>query len=125
MITKAFRSTAYASSFIFKSSAYRFAKKRGVWFYRLLLSQQFADVINDIYDMNILEKKLSKNNWQSNHKKKVFTVDDKGNIYDDATGEIFGTMNDSIGNKFDLDTEEETVKWEGEEAIIMPDKSKS
>ena len=75
--------------------------------------------------MNILEKKLSKNNWQSNHKKKVFTVDDKGNIYDDATGEIFGTMNDSIGNKFDLDTEEETVKWEGEEAIIMPDKSKS
>ncbi len=34
-------------------------------------------------------------------------------------------MNDSIGNKFDLDTEEETVKWESEEAIIMPDKSKS
>ena len=116
MITKTFKGAAFASSFVFKSSAYRFAKKRGVWFYRLLLSQQFADVVSDIYEMNILERKLNKNNWQSNHKKKVFTVDDKGRIYDDSTGEIFGTMNDSIGNKFDTDTEDEE--------IIMPDKPK-
>jgi predicted lipid-binding transport protein (Tim44 family) len=46
--------------------------------------------MSDIYDMNVLERKLK---GLSRLKKRVFNVDDNGNIWDPATGEIFGNVN--------------------------------
>ena len=46
--------------------------------------------MGDIYDMNVLERKLK---GLSKLKKRVFNVDDNGNIWDPSTGEIFGNVN--------------------------------
>ena len=118
------RGTGAFASILLNSAVYKYAKNRGVWYYRLLLSQQFSDVITNLYEMNRLEKKLNPDPFSS-QRKKVFCVDEQGNIYDNNTGEIFGNTGEVQHNKFDLDNEEEQkVYWEGEETIIMPDKSK-
>ena len=54
------RGTMYAGSFLANSTVWRYAKKRGLWYYRLLLSNRFADVMSDIFEMTELEKKLNK-----------------------------------------------------------------
>ena len=47
--------------------------------------------------MNQLEEKLNKNNWRHGKKaKKIFNIDESGNIYDNATGEVFGNMSENI-----------------------------
>tara|TARA_R100000152_G_C6728401_1_gene153397 strand:- start:503 stop:916 length:414 start_codon:yes stop_codon:yes gene_type:complete len=124
MIGRTMRGTGAFASLLLNSAVYKYAKNRGVWYYRLLLSQQFSDVITNLYEMNRLEKKLNPDPFSS-QRKKVFCVDEQGNIYDNNTGEIFGNTGEVQHNKFDLDNEEEQkVYWEGEETIIMPDKSK-
>ena len=124
MIGRTMRGTGAFASILLNSAVYKYAKNRGVWYYRLLLSQQFSDVITNLYEMNRLEKKLNPDPFSS-QRKKVFCVDENGNIYDNNTGEIFGNTGEVQHNKFDLDNEEEQkVYWEGEETIIMPDKSK-
>ena len=124
MIGRTMRGTGAFASILLNSAVYKYAKNRGVWYYRLLLSQQFSDVITNLYEMNRLEKKLNPDPFSS-QRKKVFCVDEQGNIYDNNTGEIFGNTGEVQHNKFDLDNEEEQkVYWEGEETIIMPDKSK-
>tara|TARA_Y100000356_G_scaffold123095_1_gene117800 strand:- start:345 stop:761 length:417 start_codon:yes stop_codon:yes gene_type:complete len=124
VIGKTMRGTGAFASLLLNSAVYKYAKNRGVWYYRLLLSQQFSDVITNLYEMNRLEKKLNPDPFSS-QRKKVFCVDEQGNIYDNNTGEIFGNTGEVQHNKFDLDNEEEQkVYWEGEETIIMPDKSK-
>ena len=124
VIGKTMKGTGAFASLLLNSAVYKYAKNRGVWYYRLLLSQQFSDVITNLYEMNRLEKKLNPDPFSS-QRKKVFCVDEQGNIYDNNTGEIFGNTGEVQHNKFDLDNEEEQkVYWEGEETIIMPDKSK-
>ena len=124
MIGRTMRGTGAFASLLLNSAVYKYAKNRGVWYYRLLLSQQFSDVITNLYEMNRLEKKLNPDPFSS-QRKKVFCVDEQGNIYDNNTGEIFGNTGEVQHNKFDLDNEEEQkVYWEGEETIIMPDDSK-
>ena len=124
MIGRTMRGTGAFASILLNSAVYKYAKNRGVWYYRLLLSQQFSDVITNLYEMNRLEKKLNPDPFSS-QRKKVFCVDEQGNIYDNNTGEIFGNTGEVQHNKFDLDNEEEQkVYWEGDETIIMPDKSK-
>ena len=124
VIGKTMRGTGAFASLLLNSAVYKYAKNRGVWYYRLLLSQQFSDVITNLYEMNRLEKKLNPDPFSS-QRKKVFCVDEQGNIYDNNTGEIFGNTGEVQHNKFDLDNEEEQkVYWEGEETIIMPDDSK-
>ena len=124
VIGKTMRGTGAFASLLLNSAVYKYAKNRGVWYYRLLLSQQFSDVITNLYEMNRLEKKLNPDPFSS-QRKKVFCVDENGNIYDNNTGEIFGNTGEVQHNKFDLDNEEEQkVYWEGEETIIMPDDSK-
>ena len=124
MIGRTMRGTGAFASILLNSAVYKYAKNRGVWYYRLLLSQQFSDVITNLYEMNRLEKKLNPDPFSS-QRKKVFCVDEQGNIYDNNTGEIFGNTGEVQHNKFDLDNEQEQkVHWEAEETIIMPDKSK-
>ena len=124
VIGKTMRGTGAFASLLLNSAVYKYAKNRGVWYYRLLLSQQFSDVITNLYEMNRLEKKLNPDPFSS-QRKKVFCVDEQGNIYDNNTGEIFGNTGEVQHNKFDLDNEQEQkVHWEGEETIIMPDDSK-
>ena len=124
VIGKTMRGTGAFASLLLNSAVYKYAKNRGVWYYRLLLSQQFSDVITNLYEMNRLEKKLNPDPFSS-QRKKVFCVDENGNIYDNNTGEIFGNTGEVQHNKFDLDNEQEQkVHWEGEETIIMPDDSK-
>ena len=58
--------------------------------------------------MNQLEEKLNKNNWRHGKKaKKIFNIDENGNIYDNATGEVFGNTKETVHNKFDMDNEED------------------
>ena len=123
MIGRTMRGTGAFASILLNSAVYKYAKNRGVWYYRLLLSQQFSDVITNLYEMNRLEKKLNPDPFSS-QRKKVFCVDEQGNIYDNNTGEIFGNTGEVQHNKFDLDNEQEQkVHWEAEETIIMPDGS--
>jgi len=124
VIGKTMRGTGAFASILLNSAIYKYAKNRGVWYYRILLSQQFSDVITNLYEMNRLEKKLNPDPFSS-QRKKVFCVDEQGNIYDNNTGEIFGNTGEVHHNKFDLDNEQEQkVHWEGEETIIMPDETK-
>ena len=106
VIAKTMKGTASIGAMLLNSSVMKYAKKRGVWYYRLLLSQQFSDVVTDVYEMNRLERKLNPDPF-STVQKKVFSVDDRGNIYDDKTGEVFGNTNDKVNNKFDMDNEED------------------
>ena len=90
MITKAFKSTMLLGSTLLNSKVYKAAKRKGVWYYRLFISEDFAKTMGDIYDLNVMERKLK---GLSKLKKRVFNVDDNGNIWDPATGEIFGNVN--------------------------------
>ena len=65
MISRTMRGAMYAGGFLGNSTVWRYAKKRGLWYYRLLLSNRFADVMSDIFEMTELEKKLNKDNWNS------------------------------------------------------------
>jgi|TARA_R100000501_G_scaffold17975_2_gene35496 hypothetical protein len=114
VIAKTMKGAGWFASAIFRSAIYKYAKDRGVWYYRILLSQQFSDVITNVYDMNRLERKLNPDPFSS-VQKKVFSVDDRGNIYDDRTGEVFGNTNDKVNNKFDMDNEEDARMEEEEE----------
>ena len=118
MISKTMRGTMYAGSFLANSTVWRYAKKRGLWYYRLLLSNRFAEVMSDIFEMTELEKKLNKDNWNSPVKKKIFMVDEDGYIFDNTTGEVFGNVKDGVNNKFDMDIEKD------ENTINMPDETK-
>jgi hypothetical protein len=90
MITKAFKSGMWVGSTLLNSKLYKSAKRKGLWYYRLFISEDFAKTMSDIYDMNVLERKLK---GLSKLKKRVFNVDDNGNIWDPSTGEIFGNVN--------------------------------
>ena len=76
-----------------------------------------------------MEKKLNPDAFAS-AKKKVFTIDERGRIYDDKTGEIFGTMGEAQANKFDTDTNEDEQEYKNtddelhkmEEEAIKPKK---
>ena len=118
MIARTMRGAMYAGSFLANSTVWRYAKKRGLWYYRLLLSNRFADVMSDIFEMTELEKKLNKDNWNSPVKKKIFMVDEDGYIFDNTTGEVFGNVKDGVHNKFDMDIEKD------ENTINMPDETK-
>ena len=118
MISRTMRGAMYAGSFLGNSTVWRYAKKRGLWYYRLLLSNRFAEVMSDIFEMTELEKKLNKENWNSPVKKKIFHVDEHGNIFDNTTGEIFGNVKDGIDNKFDVDNRND------DNVINMPDETK-
>ena len=130
------RGTTWFTKTLFRSAAYKFAakkavpyaKRRIIWYYRILLSEDFAQSITNMYDLNKFESKTN------NFHRRVFCVDKDGNIYDNKTGEIFGNTGEVQHNKFDLDNEieqsktnlrnkEQKVNWEAEEVIIMPDKS--
>ena len=58
MIGRTMRGTGAFASILLNSAVYKYAKNRGVWYYRLLLSQQFSDVITNLYEMNRLERNL-------------------------------------------------------------------
>lgn len=90
MITKAFKSGIWLGSSVLNSKLYKAAKRKGVWYYRLFISEDFANTMGNIYDMNVLERKLR---GLSKLKKRVFNVDDNGNIWDPTSGEIFGNVN--------------------------------
>ena len=117
MIGRTMRGTGAFASILLNSAVYKYAKNRGVWYYRLLLSQQFSDVINDVYEMNRLEKKLNPDPFSS-VQKKVFSVDEQGNIYDDKTGEVFGNTKEHVNNKFDMDNEADAEMQE--EEVVKP-----
>ena len=90
MIRTTWKSGMWIGSTLLNSKLYRAAKRKGVWYYRLLLSDDFAKTMGDIYDLNVMERKLK---GLSKLKKRVFNVDDDGNIWDPTTGEIFGNLN--------------------------------
>ena len=90
MIKTTFKSGMWIGSTLLNSKLYKAAKRKGVWYYRLFISEDFAKTMGDIYDMNVLERKLK---GLSKLKKRVFNVDDNGNIWDPSTGEIFGNVN--------------------------------
>ena len=90
MITRVFKSGIWVGSSLLNSKLYKAAKRKGIWYYRLFVSEDFAKTMGDIYDMNVLERKLK---GLSKLKKRVFNVDDNGNIWDPSTGEIFGNVN--------------------------------
>tara|TARA_R100001143_G_scaffold49400_1_gene44371 strand:- start:338 stop:694 length:357 start_codon:yes stop_codon:yes gene_type:complete len=102
VIARTVKGTAAIGAVMFNSKIYKWAKRRGVWYYRLFLSEKFSAVISDIYDMNQLEEKWNKLQWKKGNKsKKIFQVDEEGHIYDNATGEIYGNMEGSLGSMFD------------------------
>ena len=90
MIRTTWKSGMWIGSTLLNSKLYKAAKRKGVWYYRLLLSDDFAKTMGDIYDLNVMERKLK---GLSKLKKRVFNVDDDGNIWDPTTGEIFGNLN--------------------------------
>ena len=90
MIRTTFKSGMWIGSTLLNSKLYKSAKRKGLWYYRLFISEDFAKTMGDIYDMNVLERKLK---GLSKLKKRVFNVDDNGNIWDPSTGEIFGNVN--------------------------------
>ena len=90
MIKTTFKSGMWIGSTLLKSKLYKSVKRKGLWYYRLFISEDFAKTMGDIYDMNVLERKLK---GLSKLKKRVFNVDDNGNIWDPSTGEIFGNVN--------------------------------
>ena len=90
MIRTTWRSGMWIGSTLLNSKVYKAAKRKGIWYYRLLLSDDFAKTMGDIYELNVMERKLK---GLSKLKKRVFNVDDNGNIWDPATGEIFGNVN--------------------------------
>jgi len=89
MIRTTWRSGMWIGSTLLNSKLYRAAKRKGVWYYRLFISDDFAKTMGDIYDLNVMERKLK---GLSKLKKRVFNVDDDGNIWDPTTGEIFGNL---------------------------------
>ena len=89
MIRTTWRSGMWIGSTLLNSKLYRAAKRKGVWYYRLFISDDFAKTMGDIYDLNVMERKLKR---LSKLKKRVFNVDDDGNIWDPTTGEIFGNL---------------------------------
>ena len=90
MIRTTWRSGMWIGSTLLNSKIYKAAKRKGVWYYRLLLSDDFAKTMGDIYELNVMERKLK---GLSKLKKRVFNVDDNGNIWDPTSGEIFGNVN--------------------------------
>jgi hypothetical protein len=90
MIRTTFKSGMWIGSTLLNSKLYKSVKRKGLWYYRLFISEDFAKTMGDIYDMNVLERKLK---GLSKLKKRVFNVDDNGNIWDPSTGEIFGNVN--------------------------------
>ena len=90
MIRTTWRSGMWVGSTLLNSKLYKAAKRKGVWYYRLFISDDFAKTMGDIYDLNVMERKLK---GLSKLKKRVFNVDDNGNIWDPTTGEIFGNVN--------------------------------
>ena len=90
MIRTTWKSGVWVGSTLLNSKVYKALKRKGVWYYRLFLSEDFAKTMGDIYDMNVLERKLK---GLSKLKKRVFNVDDNGNIWDPTSGEIFGNVN--------------------------------
>jgi len=90
MIRTTWRSGMWIGSTLLNSKVYKAAKRKGVWYYRLLLSDDFAKTMGDIYELNVMERKLK---GLSKLKKRVFNVDDNGNIWDPTSGEIFGNVN--------------------------------
>ena len=89
MIRTTWRSGMWIGSTLLNSKLYRAAKRKGVWYYRLFISDDFAKTMGDIYELNVMERKLK---GLSKLKKRVFNVDDDGNIWDPTTGEIFGNL---------------------------------
>lgn len=89
MIRTTFKSGMWIGSTLLNSKLYKAAKRKGVWYYRLFISDDFAKTMGDIYDLNVMERKLK---GLSKLKKRVFNVDDDGNIWDPTTGEIFGNL---------------------------------
>ena len=90
MIRTTWRSGMWVGSTLLNSKLYKAAKRKGVWYYRLFISDDFAKTMGDIYDLNVMERKLK---GLSKLKKRVFNVDDDGNIWDPTSGEIFGNVN--------------------------------
>ena len=90
MIRTTWRSGMWVGSTLLNSKLYKAAKRKGVWYYRLFISDDFAKTMGNIYDLNVMERKLK---GLSKLKKRVFNVDDNGNIWDPTTGEIFGNVN--------------------------------
>lgn len=90
MIRTTWRSGMWIGSTLLNSKLYKAAKRKGVWYYRLFISDDFAKTMGDIYDLNVMERKLK---GLSKLKKRVFNVDDDGNIWDPTSGEIFGNVN--------------------------------
>lgn len=116
VVARTLKGTATIGAVLFNSKIYKYAKRRGLWYYRLFLSEKFSSVISDIYEMNQLEEKLNKNNWRHGKKaKKIFNIDENGNIYDNATGEVFGNMSENINNKFDMDNQADEEMQQEEE----------
>ena len=120
VIGATFRGTTWFTKTVFRSAAYKFAtktavpyaKRRIIWYYRILLSEDFAQSITNMYDLNKFESKTN------NFHRRVFCVDDKGNIYDDKTGEVFGNTKEHINNKFDMDNEADAEMQE--EEVVKP-----
>ncbi len=90
MIRTTWKSGVWVGSTLLNSKVYKALKRKGVWYYRLFISDDFAKTMGDIYDLNVMERKLK---GLSKLKKRVFNVDDNGNIWDPTTGEIFGNVN--------------------------------
>ena len=90
MIRTTWRSGMWIGSTLLNSKLYRAAKRKGVWYYRLFISDDFAKTMGDIYDLNVMERKLK---GLSKLKKRVFNVDDDGNRID-----IDGNLLDEDGN---------------------------
>ena len=90
MIRTTWKSGVWVGSTLLNSKVYKALKRKGVWYYRLFISDDFAKTMGDIYDLNVMERKLK---GLSKLKKRVFNVDDDGNIWDPTSGEIFGNVN--------------------------------
>lgn len=103
MIRTTWKSGVWVGSTLLNSKVYKALKRKGVWYYRLFISDDFAKTMGDIYDLNVMERKLK---GLSKLKKRVFNVDDDGNIWDPTSGEIFGnvyTIKPNNEPKFDFD----------------------
>ena len=69
MIGRTMRGTGAFASILLNSAVYKYAKNRGVWYYRLLLSQQFSDVITNE------EFKIARKEEIDSYKQKVLDSD--------------------------------------------------
>lgn len=100
---------------VITAEAFDYIKGRGVWYYRVLLDNDFSKTMLNIHKVDKFEREMSQNQRQYHHSRnRMFKVDDAGNIYDPRTGSIYGNVDEPKNiNKSDEVFEEEANAQQG------------